>query len=142
MRTWVHAVASLILAGIFYPVFGLKALLILIGGILIDIDHYFWYAYKYKKLSLLDCYNHFSEQIKRNDFSENYGILIIFHTVEFFLIAIALSFYSKLMLVFLIGLLSHYVLDLIFLYTVPKRLIVNHSIVSWVIKNISRKIKS
>lgn len=135
MKVSTHFFYSLILAVILYPIFSWKAALILAGGVLIDIDHYFWYVYKYKKINFLDCYKHYLERMDEHKIMENIGILLIFHTIEFLSIMIFLSFYSDLALIFTIGMMPHYLLDLVFLYAVPKRFIANHSIILWLAKN-------
>lgn len=135
-----HFLSSLVLAAIAYPVFGWSALLIVAGGVLIDIDHYIWYIYRYRKFEFLECYRHFMVTTKRRDFKEHYGMLLAFHTIEFFMLMIFLSFYSKLALIFTIGVVSHYVMDLAFLYNVPKCFVANHSIVHWVYKNKIQKV--
>lgn len=135
MKTSVHLVVSLILAVLLYPLFNWKVLLIIVGGVLIDIDHYFWYVCKYKKFSLLDCYYHYIIPLEKNDKSKNIGILMIFHTVEFLFIMVFLSFFIEYALVFTIGLLVHYLLDLIFLYGFAKRFIADHSIIHWIFKH-------
>ncbi len=135
MKLWPHLLSSLILAAALYPAFGWKAILVLAGGFLIDIDHYIWYVCKYKKLSFFDAYNHFSGQFKEKDFSKNIGILLVFHTLEFMAVMIALSYYTAYSYFFIIGLLLHYLLDLVFLFSVPKSFIANHSVIWWVVKN-------
>ena len=140
MKTWVHLLVSSILAALLYPLFGWNVLLILAGGVLIDIDHYFWYIFKFRKLSLLDCYGYFVDGMDKDKVMKNLGMLLVFHTAEFLLAAVLLSFYNELALMFTIGLLSHYLLDGIFLYNVAKRIIANPSIVSWIIKNKIQKI--
>ena len=131
MKTSVHLVVSLILAAMLYPVFRWKALIILVGGVLIDIDHYFWYVYKYKKFSLFECYYYFIDGMQKDKIEKNMGILLVFHTIEFLIAIMLLSFYSELVLIFTIGVLVHYLLDAIFLYTVARRLITNPSLISW-----------
>ncbi len=135
MKTWIHVVSSLILAALFYPLFNWKVSLILVSGILIDIDHYFWYIYKYKNFSLLKCYRYFIATMNKDRLFENLGALVIFHTIEFLLVMMLLSLYNKLALIFTIGLLSHYLLDLIWYFNVPKRIIASTSIISWIIHN-------
>ena len=136
MKTWVHLLASSILALALYPLFNWKVLFIIIGGVLIDIDHYFWYICKFRKFSLSNCYGYFIDGMDRSRIMKNLGILLVFHTIEFMLVAIYLSLYNNLALMFAIGLLSHYLLDGIFLYNVAKRLIANPSIISWLSKNL------
>lgn len=140
MKTSVHVIASAILAAALYQIFQWKVLLILVGGVLIDIDHYFWYVYKYKKLSLFDCYKHYISQMEKPYQKENIGILLIFHTVEFLLIISILSFYFEYVLVFAIGLLLHYLLDLVFLYFVVKDFVVDHSTIHWIYENKIQKV--
>lgn len=140
METWKHSFLSLILVAVSYPLFGWQSIIIFAGGVLIDIDHYFWYAYRYRKLSVIACYRHFIAGIKKKDFSENFGILLVFHTIEFLAFVVVLSFYSKIALIFLIGLLPHYLLDAIFIYTLAKRVISDHSVIHWAYKNLIQKV--
>lgn len=135
MKTSVHLAVSVILAAMLYPLFKLNVLLIFVGGVLIDIDHYFWYACKYKNFSILESYKFYIKAMDANDFARVKGILCIFHTMEFLLFMAVLSFYFKPALIFTIGLVSHYLMDLLYLYLVPKRFILNHSIIWWLIKN-------
>ena len=135
MRTWVHVLSSLILAISLFPIFKWKVIIILISGVLIDIDHYFWYIYKHKRYSLLDCYRYYLIDVPSKNFEDVLGCLIIFHTVEFLLLMVTLSFYFTYAFIFTIGLLLHYILDVIFYFMVPKRVLANHSILWWIIKN-------
>jgi|SRR3989338_7912853 len=140
MKTWVHFLVSAILAILLYPAFDWKALFIIAGGVLIDIDHYLWHIYKYKNFNLFEVYRFFIKNIEINDYGNVIGILLIFHTIEFLLVMAFLSFYFKSVFAFTIGLSSHYLLDLIFLCFVAKRVIVNHSIVNWILKNLIQKV--
>ncbi|MDP3765429.1 MAG: hypothetical protein Q8R04_02870 [Nanoarchaeota archaeon] len=140
MKTSVHLLASLVFAALLYPIFNWKVIFILVGGVLIDVDHYLWYIYKYKKFNIIDSYKFYIKNIKMDDFTNVLGILLIFHTIEFLLVALFLSFYIDFILLFTMGLLIHHLLDLIWLYSVPKRFIVNHSIILWLIKNQIQKI--
>ena len=142
MKVWVHFVFSLLISGILFQWFGWKVIFVLAGGVLIDIDHYLWYVYKYKKLSVYGAYKSYLDGLERMDFMANIGILLIFHTIEFLIVMVGLSFYSTIFLLFTIGLLSHYILDFIFLYFIAKKVIANHSIILWVkINLISTKFK-
>ena len=135
MRTPVHLVVSLILSVLLYPLFGWKVLLILISGVTIDIDHYFWYISKYKKFGLFRCYECLAVEAEKNKWKDVIGSLFIFHTIEFLLIIALASFYNVYALILLIGLLVHYLLDFIWHCYVPKRMITNPSIISWILKN-------
>jgi len=140
MKISVHAAVSLILAFASYPMFKWKVLLILVGGLLIDIDHYFWYVYKYNEFDVFSCYNFFTVDAEKTKWKYLIGRLLIFHTIEFFLIIILFSFYNQLILIFAIGLLSHYLLDLIWLRFILKRFILNHSILYWIYKDKIQKV--
>lgn len=137
MKVWVHILSSSILAALLYPLFNWKVLLILAGGVLIDIDHYLWYVCKFKNISVVKCYGHFMKGTNKGNVFKNIGVLIIFHTIEFLLVMLVLSFYIKFALLFTIGLLSHYLLDLIWLYFIPKCFIANPSIINFIIKKLS-----
>lgn len=113
METPVHVVVSAILAAIFYPAFGINSLFIIAGGVLIDIDHYLWYALKFKKYGLKECYNYCAKGTIKDNWKHVTGSLFVFHNAEFLILSIALSFYFPQALMFTTGLLSHYLLDLI-----------------------------
>ena len=140
MKTWVHTLFSLILAVILYPVFNWKVLLILAGGVLIDIDHYFWYIWRYKKFGLLSCYRFLSVETKKNKWKDVSGALFVFHTIEFLLFMVLLSFYNEFVLIFTIGLLPHYIMDILFILAVPKHFILNHSVIYWTYRNLIQKL--
>ena len=135
MKTSVHFAASIILAAMLYHLFKWNALLVLFGGVLIDIDHYFWYACKYKKFSILQSYKFYIKIMDAKDFGKVEGMLCIFHTIEFLALMALLSFYFEAALIITIGLVLHYLLDLLYLYLNPKRFILNHSIMGWLLKN-------
>lgn len=141
MKTSVHVIISSILAAVLYPAFGWKVLLILVGGVLIDIDHYFLFVYKYKKFSLFECYKFFTIEAEKNKWKYISSSILVFHTIEFLALMILLSFFNHLVLIFTIGLLGHYVLDLIWHLLVPKRMIVNPSMISWIVKKFTKKLK-
>ena len=140
MKTSVHIAVSIILAAALYPFFKSNVLLILAGGVLIDVDHYLWYIYQYKKFSILQSYKFYIKVMDANDFAKVDGILCIFHTIEFLLLMILLSFYFELALIFTIGLVSHYLMDLLYLYLAPKHFILNHSVIYWIYKSLIQKL--
>ena len=135
MKPLIHLLVSSILAILFYPIFNWGVLFILVGGVLIDIDHYFWCIFKQKNLNFLVCYKFHSVENKKNNYKEITGDTLIFHTIEFLIASIILSFYFKFMLIFTIGILSHYFLDILNYYFFMKRFVLNHSIISWLYKN-------
>jgi len=135
MKSSVHLLVTLILAAILYPIFNWKVVFIIVGGALIDIDHYFLYIYRFSNFSMKNCFKYYYVEVKKNNYKDLMGSLLIFHTIEFLLISEILSFYTEFALMFTIGLLIHYLLDLIWFYFVLKRLLFNHSIIYWIIKN-------
>ncbi|MBI3026473.1 hypothetical protein HYY70_00015 [Candidatus Woesearchaeota archaeon] len=140
METWKHFLLSLIIAILMHALYEWKALFILIGGVLIDIDHYVWYIYKYRKFNLIDCYKFYADANTSMNFKPHFGLLHVFHTLEFLLAVAALSFYNEFALLFLVGLIGHYLLDLIWYITVPKCIIADHSIIHWIVKNQIQKV--
>lgn len=140
MRPLAHLLASTIIAALLYPIFGWKVISIIAGGVLVDIDHYFWCIFKHKNLDVIDCYKYYIDGLDKEKYKKNLGILLVFHTIEFLLIMIILSFYNNLFLFFIIGLLAHYLLDLIAIYNLAGHLIANHSIISWIYKNRIQKV--
>ncbi|MBI2653773.1 hypothetical protein HYX02_03080 [Candidatus Woesearchaeota archaeon] len=135
MKPLTHLFASAIIAAALYPMFGWKAILVVASGFLIDIDHYLWYIFKHKNINIIDCYQYYIDGLDKEKYKKNLGILLIFHTIEFLLIMTALSFYSDLFLLFTIGLLAHYLLDLIAIYNLAGHLIANHSVINWLLNN-------
>ena len=131
METWVHSLFSLILAAILYPFFGWGALFVFIGGVMIDFDHYIWYVYNLRKYNPFKCYTYFIKDIGKNNWQDVQGTVLVFHTVEFLALCIILSFFNTIALLFTIGLIGHYLLDFIWYLRVPKRAILDHSLIHW-----------
>lgn len=104
MRLIAHFIVSTILAIALYPFLGIDSTWVFVTGFLIDIDHYFYYIIKYRKLNVFEG-NRFFKEVKL------YNILLIFHTVEIFLLVVVLSFFSLIGKVLLLGLIVHHVMD-------------------------------
>ena len=130
-----HFLVSLFIAVLLYPIFSWQVLMIFAGGVLIDVDHYLLYVYRFRKFSLKGCYNYHHVDVKKNHHKDVFGALLIFHTVEFLLLSALLSLYSTLALMFTIGLSAHYALDIIERYRLEKSFITNPSLIDWIIKN-------
>ena len=47
-----HVIVSTLLAIFIYPTYGIFALLVFLGGVLIDVDHYLWYIVVKKSFSI------------------------------------------------------------------------------------------
>lgn len=104
-----HLLTSILLIIIFFPIYKYFTLLILVTGYLIDFDHYLWYVFKYKNLSLKKAIKTCIKQIGKSN-----NNIHIFHTVEFIIIItlINLIFYPYLFPL-IIGLSIHLLLDFI-----------------------------
>ena len=133
METWVHSLFSLALAAILYHFFGWEAAAVFVGGVMVDFDHYIWYVYNLRKFNPLKCYTYFIKDIEKNDWQDVQGTVLVLHTVEFLALCIILSFFNTIALLFTIGLVGHYFLDLVWHLRVPKRAILNHSLVHWLV---------
>lgn len=100
-----HFIVSVIVAVIFYPVFGLDVWIIFAAGFLTDIDHYLIYAFRYKDLKVKNAYEFFTKIEKGDDFYP------VFHMAEVVLVFLFMGFYFRIALLIFIGLLSHILLD-------------------------------
>ena len=131
----IHFLVSSLIAILLYPIFSWKVLMVFVGGVLIDVDHYLLYVYRFKKFSLKGCYKYHHVDVKKNHHKDVFGALLIFHTIEFLLLSAFLSLYSTLALMFTVGLSAHYTLDIIERYQLEKSFITNPSLIDWIIKN-------
>jgi hypothetical protein len=99
-----HVLSGFIVSFFLYPVYGLNAVIIFLSSILIDIDHAAYYIFKFKSFNLKRASNYFVNEEETH--------LLFFHTAEFLVILLLLSFYSDFMFFALIGVAIHFVLDL------------------------------
>ena len=75
-----HALIGFILSIGLFPFFGFYSFFILIASVFLDIDHYFYFVVKTKKLSLKKAYQ-YHKKLKCGQ-----CIFCIFHTIEFLII--------------------------------------------------------
>ena len=117
MNLSTHFIVSLIVAIVLYPFFDYLSLVILVGGFLIDIDHFFSYIIKFKNLNIIKAYKyHHKLCCLKSNAKIKYSLskdVHVFHTVEFFTLCVVLSFFSLLMFLFTLGLLIHLVMDFV-----------------------------
>ena len=85
-----------------------EASLIFLFSILIDFDHYIWYAIKKKDWNFRKAY-YWHKALPKN----HKPIMHIFHTIEFHIFAGLLIFFWHGFLFILIGMIFHSVLDII-----------------------------
>ncbi len=108
---------SIILFFIFPQINHTAFLIIFLASFLIDVDHYLYFVFKKRKLSLKKAYNWFIERRKKwqslskEDVKKYKQTIILFHGIEFILIFFFLSFSHILFFWALIGILFHFILD-------------------------------
>lgn len=132
MNISVHLMVSLAISLILFPIFYWYSFLILVGGFLIDFDHYIDYVISKKDWNLKRAYFFFK---KGRDII--HIRLHIFHTMEFWILLLIASFYSEIIFIIFIGAFIHMIMDLSNLYihnSMPRA----NSLIFWMI---SRKKK-
>jgi len=109
-----HIILGVIFSAFLYFVFNLtlsQGLLIFLSSFLIDFDHYVFFIQRERNFSLKKAYRWWSKDLPRN----HKPMLNIFHTVEFHLLVLVLSFYIPLFLYVFIGMIFHSLLDILYL---------------------------
>lgn len=138
-----HFLLTLVLCIALFKFYIWKVLFILLGGVLVDADHYLLYVLKYKTLNIKKAYARFKETHKRKRREEPTTFDLLFHSVEFFILMLILSFFNEIFLLIFTGLFLHLLTDKIIkkwiaqLYKDKK--ITNYSIIIWYI-NYNRRI--
>lgn len=87
-------------------------ILVFFASFLIDFDHYSWYVIRKKDISLKKAYYHLKDNVKKK------LTLMIFHTIEFHIFVLLLSYFWIGFFYIFIGMLFHSLLDLIDLYSI------------------------
>jgi len=105
-----HVIFTGIFALILYPYIGFYSLIVFLSGFVFDIDHYFYYAVRKKDISLINAYSYSLERTKSG--KKERDVFHSFHTVEFWILLIILSFWiHKIFLFVFIGLIFHMFFD-------------------------------
>jgi len=115
MKVSIHILSSFILFLILLPFLKSWAVIPFISAILIDIDHYFYYAFTRKKLNFKNSYIFFNE-LRKNSKKSGAGILYIlciFHTYEFLFLIAIFSLFSEVFVLITLGVAFHLILDYI-----------------------------
>lgn len=116
MYPYQHFISCIILSIVLWPFFGAFSLLCFIGGFLVDVDHNLWYMYKHKTWNGFKAYPHYIKLAKekmterKGKKSEGRSIMI-FHSIEFGIILLIVSFFYKTAILVLLGLVLHWILD-------------------------------
>jgi len=115
-----HVIFSGLLTLALYPFFGIVSLLVFIGGVLIDIDHYLEFAFRTKNISPLKSYRDYMkmnreyfDDLKNNRIPKRGYFLHIFHTIELWLVILLISYLSRQYLLFY-GIMFHMSMDTAF----------------------------
>lgn len=124
MRLYHHFIISVILTAILYPFYGAYALLAMLTGFFIDVDHYFIYIYRFKDLNLIKAYKYLTTvTMSKKD-------LFLFHSVELLIIALFFIFYNFIQ-VLVIAFIVHMICDAIEEIFVIKQNIKTFSFIRW-----------
>jgi hypothetical protein len=115
--------------------------IIFLSSFLIDMDHYLLYAIKKKDINLEAAYQWFIERKEeyfkmsieeRKKFKQ---IIMVFHTLEFWILLFALSFISQIFLFILAGIMLHLIFDWIELFILKEPIYPKFSLIWTLIKN-------
>jgi len=116
---------ALILFYLFPQITWLGFAIILFSSFLIDVDHYLFYVWKEKDISLKNAFKWFHFRLieirllprhqRKKKAKQRKEIPCIFHGIEAIIILILLSFFSKIFLYILIGFIFHQLLDFIYI---------------------------
>ncbi|MCL5256813.1 MAG: hypothetical protein M1319_03335 [Chloroflexi bacterium] len=102
-----HLVVSTIWAAASLPALGKRTPIAWASSILIDVDHYLWYAIHFRNLSLQDALDYFYTTPPRRRTPS----LNVFHTIEFLGLLAAVSNFSAVLRAVLYGFLFHILAD-------------------------------
>jgi len=114
MLVLTHLIASVILAGILYPFIGVMSLWVIIGGVLIDGDHYLFSIMRLKSFSLKKSYWWHRKHGMTPDYERD--ILHIAHTVELFVVTAIVGLVWEPAFWVLQGMILHILMDFINLF--------------------------
>lgn len=110
-----HLALTGLAAAAISPLFSAREIaLFCVGGVLIDVDHYFLYIQRRRNFSVPGMFRYYRE-LQPIQHRIPYVGLCVFHTVDFFaLVAVVAAFHPPLWAL-LAGLLYHFVIDLWYL---------------------------
>ena len=113
-----HTILGIIAAALFYPIFGINAWMIAATAVLIDVDHYLFYAIKKRDFSYAGAYSwHVEQEIKAKRMARKgirkRGPFHIFHTIEFHLLLLLLSFRNTIFFYAFAGFVFHSAVDFV-----------------------------
>jgi len=101
-----HFLFSIIPMILIFPIYKYLSLAFLIGSYLIDFDHYLWYVICKKDFNLRKAYWWCRESRQKDQ-------MHIFHTMEFWVLMLLLSFVHIFFKLVFIGMIFHLIFDFI-----------------------------
>ncbi|MBS3121297.1 hypothetical protein J4434_00250 [Candidatus Woesearchaeota archaeon] len=110
-----HVIVSAIITVFIFPVYSWLSLLVFLGGVLIDIDHYLWWIFNKKNFSLKTAYKFF-----KDDYNGKEDLTLIFHSIEFWALSLVMVYFFPVIFPYFIGLASHITMDLFFFFKFRK----------------------
>ncbi|MDP7115505.1 MAG: hypothetical protein QF632_04715 [Candidatus Woesearchaeota archaeon] len=128
MQPITHVIVTTVIVIVLWPYFGWLALAAYLTGVLVDSDHIFEYFKHHKQFS----YSKLKQYYKTTNFQ---GILNVFHTIEFLVLLLFLSFYHEFFIILTISFIIHWAMD--FLQQIQKGYLHHRkpSILWWIYKN-------
>ncbi len=106
-----HILFGAVFSVILYFLFNIaliNCIIVFLASVLIDTDHYLFYVKRHKNWNLKKAYRwHYNLSKKHKP------IMHIFHTLEFLILILILSFFHNLFFFIFLGLLFHSVFDII-----------------------------
>jgi hypothetical protein len=102
-----HILVSAMIAAILFPFTGWFSLLALVGGVLVDVDHYIWFITNKKDFSLVHAY-----KFMKHEYTGDSYMTLVFHNIEFWVICITCAIFWPLYWPFVFGLKAHMIMDL------------------------------
>jgi predicted nucleic acid-binding Zn ribbon protein len=113
MREVTHITLSFILALILFPFVGWQAaLIVLVSGVLVDLDHILWYFVLFNEFNLKKCRDYCNDITEQKNKKALRNFLVIFHTLEFVALLVVLSLFFRWAFYILIGVALHLILDI------------------------------
>lgn len=124
MLSHYHIILAIVISLILYilqfqPMF---IILFFLAAVFIDIDHYFLYVQRKNKLNPLGAYKYnryeIAKELKRT--GQKY-VLVIFHTIEFFILLLILSLIFSVLWPIFFGCLFHELTDIVYESTIKDK---------------------
>jgi hypothetical protein len=143
-----HAILKAIFSILLYVLFHtslFNVLIVFLSSFLIDFDHYLWFLYRKKSFNLKKAYFWFKEkrkkwlELSKKEREKHRRAYLIFHSIEFWMLLLFLSFFNKIFLFILLGVLFHMIFDYIEIFYVKEKFYFKLSLIWIYLKNKDKK---